>query len=203
MGLRRIVLEQPWAYESAMKIFGSKESLTWIVDQLIVAVAGERVLDLGCGTAKIFSAMNNVEYIGIDNNSKYIQTALKRHGQFGDFICADLNAEIVESLGTFDKILLLGVMHHLPSKDIQQLMALVPKLLKPHGALLTMDPALEKNQHPISRILVRLDRGRFVRSSDDYAALIKPNLTIIEQTIRHDLNRMPYTHAIIKAKRTI
>ena len=183
-----------------MKIFGRKENLSWIADRLITPIDGERILDLGCGTATILTAMSNVEYTGIDNNSRYIEKAVERFGHRGKFICADLNDEIVATLGTFDKVLLLGVMHHLPDLSIKQTMALIPKLLRPQGVLITMDPAFEKNQHPIARIMARMDRGRFVRSTNDYVALIQSKLTIVDQTTRHDLNRMPYTHAIIKAK---
>ena len=185
-----------------MKIFGRKESLSWITERVITPVDGNRILDLGCGTATILTAMSNVEYTGIDNNSRYIEKAVERFGHRGKFICADLNDEIVATLGTFDKVLLLGVMHHLPDDSIEQIMALIPKLLRPQGVLITMDPAIEKNQHPIARIMARIDRGRFVRSKDGYVALIQSKLTIIYQTTLHDLNRMPYTHAIIKAKLT-
>lgn len=202
MNFRKRLLELPWAYENLMKIFGRKESLSWITDRLITPTNGERILDLGCGTATILTAMSNVEYTGIDNNSRYIKKAVERFGHRGKFICADLNDEIVATLGTFDKILLLGVMHHLPDESIEQTMALIPKLLRPQGVLITMDPAFEENQHPIARIMAQMDRGKFVRSQDDYVALIQSNLTIIYQTTLHDLNRMPYTHAIIKAKLT-
>jgi SAM-dependent methyltransferase len=200
MNFRKRLLEQPWVYENLMKIFGRKENLSWIADRLITPIDGERILDLGCGTATILTAMSNVEYTGIDNNSRYIEKAVERFGHRGKFICADLNDEIVATLGTFDKVLLLGVMHHLPDPSIKQTMALIPKLLRPQGVLITMDPAFEKNQHPIARIMARMDRGRFVRSTNDYVALIQSKLTIVDQTTRHDLNRMPYTHAIIKAK---
>lgn len=183
-----------------MKIFARKESLYWITDRLITPTSGERILDLGCGTATILTSMSNVEYIGIDNNSRYVKKAVERFGHQGKFICADLNGEIVATLGTFDKILLLGVMHHLSDESIEQIMALITKLLRPQGVLMTMDPAFEENQHPIARIMARLDRGKFVRSKDDYVALIQSKLSIVDQTTLHDLNRMPYTHAFIKAK---
>lgn len=200
MGFRNLLLEQPWAYENLMKIFARNESLNWITDRLITPTSGERILDLGCGTATILTSMSNVEYIGIDNNSRYIKKAVERFGHRGKFICADLSDEIVATLGTFDKILLLGVMHHLPDESIKQIMALITKLLSPQGVLITMDPAIEEDQHPIASILIRMDRGRFVRSKDDYVALIQSKLSIVDQTTLHDLNRMPYTHAFIKAK---
>jgi len=185
-----------------MKIFRSKKSLEFVADKLINTVEGERILDLGCGTATILSVMPNVEYTGIDNNPNYIEKAVSRFGHRGKFICADLNDEIVKSLGTFDKILLLGVMHHLPDESIKQTMALIPKLLRPQGVLITKDSAFEENQHPIARIMARMDRGRFVRSTDDYVDLIQSKLTVVDQITLHGLNRMPYTHAVIKAKLT-
>lgn len=91
-------------------------------------------------------------------------------------------------------------MHHLPDESIKQIMALIPKLLSPQGVLIAMDPAIEEDQYPIARILIQMDCGRFVRSKDDYVALIQSKLSIVDQTTLHDLNRMPYTHAFIKAK---
>ena len=71
--------------------------------------------------------------------------------------------------------------------------------MKPAGALVTIDPALVKRQHPVARLLAKIDRGRHARNTEHYRSLIEPTFTVQEEIIRHDLLKVPYTHAIFRA----
>jgi hypothetical protein len=44
-----------------------------------------------------------------------------------------------------------------------------------------------------------LDRGRFTRSAAGYRELIKTSFVIEAEVVRHDLLRVPYTHAAYRA----
>ena len=182
-----------------MRLIGRAKGKSWLVNEVIRPVAGERILDLGCGTATILHELHDVEYFGVDNNPRYVKAAIKTHGPRGKFICADLSADAAENLGQFDKILLLGVLHHLPDSNIRQICSVIPQMLKPDGVLISIDPAIQDGQHPIARILARLDRGRFVRNSTEYLRLLEKDFTRIDKLIRHDLNRVPYTHIVLRA----
>ena len=65
--------------------------------------------------------------------------------------------------------------------------------------LITFDCAVDRGQHPIARILARLDSGRYARTTDRYRELVSKHLTPVEVVVRHGLLRVPYTHTIITA----
>jgi hypothetical protein len=69
-------------------------------------------------------------------------------------------------------------------------------MLRPAGRLITMDPCFEPSQPSTARVLMALDRGRFVRHPADYRRLVERAGGQVTQSIWHDVYRFPYTHCI-------
>jgi SAM-dependent methyltransferase len=159
-----------------------------------------RVLDIGCGTARILEQLPEIEYVGIDHNRRYISAAQQRFGSRGAFYLRDVNAFEFTSFGTFDRILLLGVLHHLNDGESIELMGKLATCLSPAGRLVTFDNALVKGHHPIATALSKLDRGRYSRSPENYRRIIESSLTVEKELVRHDLMRVPYSHAAFIAR---
>lgn len=99
---------------------------------------GDRVLDLGCGNgrlAEIFSAP--VNYLGIDNSQKLIKIAKARFKnrpdlkfKLGDLVDLKLGNE------RFDLVLLIAVLHHIPTKKLRlKILRDIHRLLNPGGRL--------------------------------------------------------------------
>ena len=82
-------------------------------------VAGEKVLDLGCGNARYYELFKNkqVSYFGIDNSEKLIEIARKKYPeakfQVGDAL------DLPFPNNYFDKIYSIAVFHHIPSRDLR------------------------------------------------------------------------------------
>jgi 2-polyprenyl-3-methyl-5-hydroxy-6-metoxy-1,4-benzoquinol methylase len=202
MGLRTRIMEVPLVYDWFQHGLGRPGTRDWFADQVLQPRPGQRILDIGCGTATVIKHLSECNYVGIDHNPEYINKARKNFGTRGEFHCIDINDAKFKEFGTFDTVLLLGVLHHLNDDEVKQLVKAIPAVLKPSGMLVTMDPALVKRQHPIARLLAKLDRGRYVRSPKQYRSLIEPTFTVQEEIIRHDLLKVPYTHAIYKFCKT-
>jgi ubiquinone/menaquinone biosynthesis C-methylase UbiE len=66
-----LVLGKSKIYDLAMSLVGA-HSVTEHIALEINAASGDRVLDIGCGTASILSYLPSVNYIGIDSNPEYI-----------------------------------------------------------------------------------------------------------------------------------
>ena len=161
---------------------------------------GMKVLDVGCGTSRILSALPDVDYLGIDHNPSYIESARAQFGSRGRFKVLDVNDPSFRDFGTFDRVLLLGVLHHLDDGEVRNLMKSLSTCVGKEGRLVTFDNALIKGQHPVARFLAKVDRGRFSRSPSDYRRLIESQFDIQDEIIRHDMMRIPYTHIIFKAQ---
>lgn len=201
MGLRSRLLEIPIVYDALQSSVYRKWSSDWIVTQLINASAGMRVLDVGCGTGNIVNEIPAVTYVGIDHNQDYIDKATRKHGSLGRFLALDVNDAAFREIGQFDRVLLLAVLHHLSDDECLTLLPKLQHVLAPDGLLITLDPAIDEDQHPIAALLARIDRGRYSRSAVGYRDLIERSFGIESGVVRHDLLRVPYTMAAFRARR--
>lgn len=82
----------------------------------------DRVLDVGCGEGRLLQGLRpGVDYTGIDFSKKLLRIAKARYkGKNYEFITGDITkGDIWKSLGKFDKIFVVALLHHLPSKKEQ------------------------------------------------------------------------------------
>jgi SAM-dependent methyltransferase len=186
------ILGKSKIYSLAMNIVGAPSTKEYLA-QVINASAGHSVLDIGCGTAAILNFLPGVFYFGIDSNPNYIAKANHSFGRQGNFRCVSVDDLTGESSVKFDRILLLGVLHHLTDQQIQSLMVVITELLSEEGRLITYDGVFVPKQNPIARLLLKLDRGRYVRSRPEYISLLSNELSVIHSLVRHDFLRIPYS----------
>lgn len=180
------------------KLFGriaSKTNRDVLVDEYIRPTKDDQVLDVGCGYGELSSRLDRAKYIGIDISPKYIKYANQHYGNFGRFICGDITTDsTLENLGHFDVVTIIGVLHHLRDHDCRKLLLSVRQILNANGRLVTLDGVFAKNQSTLARIFLRLDRGRFIRTEEQYRELISEQFEISVGDIRADLLAIPFTH---------
>ncbi len=170
-----------------------------LVDEYIKPTPGCSVLDVGCGPADVLEFLREVKYIGLDHNPNYIATATKKYGSKGTFICAGVDQLNKYGLKTFDRIIILGVMHHLDDSQLTQLMMSLKGRLNAGGALITFDVAFEDGQKFFAKLLARNDRGKFVRTKEQYFKFIEVAFNVEQADLRRDLLRVPYTHLLTRS----
>jgi len=169
------------------------------LNEYVKPVAGEKVLDIGCGPADILDYMPDVQYTGFDISREYIAAAQKRFGNKGRFFCEDVNMiDIEREWGTFNLVMATGVVHHLDDAQAAQLFDLARMALRPDGRLITFDGCYVSGQSQITAWLLGKDRGGFVRAQSEYARLASASFSKVEAHVRHDLLRIPYTHLIMR-----
>jgi len=192
-------LEISSVYAKLMNFLLGGNTYTTLVSEYIKPTNGCAVLDVGCGPVAILDFLPSVKYVGLDHNPKYIAAATKKFGAKGTFICAGVDQLNDHGLQTFDRIIILGVMHHLDDQQLTQLMRSLKDRLTRDGVLITFDVAYEDKQNLIAKFLAKNDRGKFVRTKDQYLEFISPTFSVEQADLHHDLLRVPYTHLLTRS----
>jgi len=191
----RSILSAPLIYDLFQNFMGANSSREMLTKCYIKPLQGERVLDIGCGTARILDNLGNVEYFGFDLSPEYIKKAKERYSEEGNFKCAPVTDTNILDLGHFDIVLAIGLIHHLNDDDVIALTKLAFSALKTGGRFITVDPCFSTDQNLISKYLVSKDRGQNVRNKREYFRLLSSNFDSIDSVIRHQ-KWIPYTHCI-------
>lgn len=199
-GLYRLT-QFPRVYAAFQSMLGGERTRRELVETYLHPKAGERVLDIGCGSASLLPDLGEIHYTGIDLNSEHIATAKQRFGHKASFHCGSVATlgQFVD--GPFDLVIGIGLLHHLDDDEVDELCRLIKDRLVPGGRFVTVDPAFVIGQNPLAYWLAARDSGECVRSPEAYMERLQPFFGKFCVTIRHDLLRVPYTHCIIAAHR--
>ena len=193
----RSVLSSPKVYDIFQDLMGAKKVRRELVSKHIRPKSGYRILDIGCGTARMLDYLPDVDYHGFDLSQAYIDEAVKRYGARGTFNCAMLEQATVDNLEPFDVVIATGLLHHLDDEQSLQLMQLAWSALKPGGRLVTNDPCYTEKQNVISHFLVSRDRGQNVRTLREYPLLAESTFKSTTADIRH-WAFIPYTRCTME-----
>ena len=198
MALRDKVLGTKTGYSLFRKVARGDRSMRLIMEQYICPVAGQTIVDLGCGTGDLAMMLpDDVTYVGVDHNPAYLTAdAVDSTSSTRSFVNADLSDLDQALLPRTDTAVAIGVLHHLSDDAVLKLLRSTRRLLGEHGRLVTVDPVFWPSQPSFARLMMAMDRGRFVRHPEHYAFLIHDVFPGASMAIRHDLNSFPYSHAI-------
>ena len=195
------LLARPGLYRLLGKVLSPPSTHATIVDEYIAAEEGHRILDLGCGPGSLVRSLPGTRYVGIDINAAYIEAADAQYGSRAEFLCGSFE-RAAELEGLFDRVLAIALLHHLADEDVVTLVKLAHEQLAPGGLLVTLDCVRREGQSRIARWLIDRDRGAWARTREQYLALVEPVFREVEVIERDDLLRVPYSHIIVRARRT-
>jgi len=68
---------------------------------------------MGCATGDILECLDEVEYIGVDMNPGYIDSAESRYGDQARFYCRKIGHDSFDDISECDIVLANGLVHHL------------------------------------------------------------------------------------------
>jgi 2-polyprenyl-3-methyl-5-hydroxy-6-metoxy-1,4-benzoquinol methylase len=194
----RDVLGVSIAYRAFGRAIGARDGRRTYVTQYIRPKARDRILDVGCGPGDILEALPDVTYHGFDANAAYVIAARQRFGSRATFAVQHVSRELTGCYSDFDIVLANGILHHLDDEHASALFAIANAALKPGGVLVTLDGCYTPTQSTLAKILLNRDRGRFVRTRDEYVRLAKATFADVEPHVCSNLLRIPYTHLIMR-----
>lgn len=130
---------------------------------------GLRTLDLGCGPGAFADLFFGDPYVGADLNRRYIAWA-KRHRR-GTFLVSDAR-KLDLPAGSFDQVLIFGLLHHLADADARQVLAETRRLLVAGGRALAIEDIPTLNQlNLLGHLLHMAENGEHIRPAEEYRRL--------------------------------
>lgn len=199
--LVRPILDRPYFYELYHRLIGANYRSRVLVNEYIRARPSDHILDIGCGPGNMLPFLPECQYLGVDVNDSYINTAKQRYGHRAKFVCERVSHHNVAELGAFDIVLALGLTHHLDDDEARDLFRLGYAALKPGGRLITNDGCYTSSQSRVERYLLSRDRGQYVRTEAQYVDLAHSCFPQVIPHLRTDVLRIPYTHLIMECVR--
>ena len=196
----RSVLAIPAAYNLWWNVVGGRAFAKVLVREYLHPEVGARLLEIGCGPGTIVGYLPQVEYLGFDLSSSYIEMARKRFPK-AQFVCERVSQFSLAKQGSFDAVLALGIVHHLDDQEAKQLFQIAYDALKSGGKLITVDGVWTNDQSSAARWLLARDRGEYVRNKGDYVNIASQVFANVKASVRHDLIRIPYSHLILECLR--
>jgi len=149
-----------------------------------------RMLDICCGDSYILDYINEFidDYLGVDNNDKYLKQCKERWKKF-NFINLDLNdSKITDHFLKFKPnfIFINGAIHHLDDNTVKSINSLI-KTNFLDCYFLSVDP-IKNNNSFLNTVMIKLDRGKFIRNRFQYAEL----MNTFESFIIDDFYKMKF-----------
>ncbi|OIQ17376.1 trans-aconitate 2-methyltransferase [Lacinutrix sp. MedPE-SW] len=193
----RRILENSIIYNTFQHIVGGVKARRLFVKNDVRLQANQKILDIGCGPGYLIDFLPDADYTGIDIDANYIKTAKERYPN-DTFYCTAVEDFNLEAPNTFDVVIAAGVIHHLTDAQTSRLFELAKKALKPNGRLITLDGCYIEKQNPIAKKLLDMDRGKFVRTEDEYFFLASKHFDNVSVKIDNTYFNIPYTSIILE-----
>ena len=149
-----------------------------------------RMLDICCGDSYILEYINEFvdDYLGIDNNEKYLKQCQNRWKKF-KFTQLDLDDKInIDRLLEFKPnfIFINGAIHHLDNKTVKSINYFIKNNFS-KCYFISVDPVKNNNAF-LNKIMIKLDRGKFIRNKSEYVELMDS----LESFIVDDFYKMKF-----------
>lgn len=188
------VLSIPQIYTLWQKLIGDYKLRKIYCRDYIKAKPADRVLDIGCGPANMVEFLpNNIEYVGFDDSELYIKNANKKFPQKNYSFYQERVNFAQDFTEKFDIIMANAILHHIDDNEAEKLISFAASNLKENGRFITHDGCFVEGQSSLKKWLLKNDRGKFVRTKEDYFKIFAKYFKNINVVVREDLYKIPYT----------
>jgi len=192
------LLSNPVIYSRYQDFIGALEMRKRLVNEFIKPFPGAKIIDIGCGPGTMLGNLpDDIQYTGFDLESKYIEYAKQQYGDRGEFICEGIDEFVNNTPNHFDIVTSIGLLHHLNDKQANKVFCIAKEALVPGGRIITCDPAFVKNQNRITKFIVSLDRGKYVRTPEGYLGTANTVFSDVVSHVVTDMLRIPFTSFVM------
>ena len=154
---------------------------------------GKSYLDVGCGTVFFRDHLKDKDYVGVDLNPRYIAAAgLKR----GDCFQTGNALNLTFLRKNFDRIISIGLVHHLDDAQVSKTLDQFCLHLKPDGEIFIIDTLWPSGKNLVGQTLRRFDNGAFVRGFSGWEKLFCGTLAV---NALRPIRQWPFDYIFLRA----
>ncbi len=159
------------------------------------ALAGQKILSIGCGAGMFERELigRNYQVIGMDLSFNFLKKC-----DFPVLRADAINLPFVDS--TFDHVICLGVIHHLPPEKHREILFEIHRVLKDGGSLRVFEPnttTRSKLTHPFSQVLKIRSSGERPVSLSIFKAIVEVFFNRIDISFVREVRLINYNFLII------
>jgi ubiquinone/menaquinone biosynthesis C-methylase UbiE len=131
------------------------------------------VLDFGCGIGSGSSMVRPDGYLGVDPDPERISYAKSLYPEHNFHVLVGNNLPVPDN--SIDYILIIAVLHHIPTGDIHDYLREFNRILKSDGKILVMEPCFFENRNLANRCMAAFDNGKYIRNMNEYLQIFNDN----------------------------
>jgi SAM-dependent methyltransferase len=191
------ILNFPVIYNAYQNFIFKKKSKNIIFNQFINIEDNDFVLDVGCGPGNYRNLIKTKNYYGIDINCKSIETARNNYPE-DIFHCLPVQEITKKIEQKFDKVILIGLLHHLSDIDVIRLFLDLRSMIDKGSEIFCLDTSFDRDQNIFSKTIAKLDKGNYVRYPEHLKKLVETDLYNIHIEMFNNLLRLPCHHSLLK-----
>jgi SAM-dependent methyltransferase len=135
-----------------------------------------RVLDVGCGPGTNTGVFAHADYLGVDINPDYIESARRKHKR--SFVVADVTTYEDGSSRNFDFILVNSFLHHVSDVDSHNILSRLATWLTADGHLHIIE-LVSPGDRSFAQLLANWDRGKYPRPLEQWRKIFEQHLDIV------------------------
>jgi SAM-dependent methyltransferase len=195
-------LKVPWLYNVFQAVVGGNALGRRFIQSHIRAKPGDKVIDIGCGPARVLQSLPAVEYFGLDIDPDYIAFARRTYGDKGTFVVGDTRSLQGDSrFKDADIVLAISVLHHLDDEEAADCIRFAYDALKSGGRLICHDACWIPDQGAISRWIMSCDRGRNIRTEQQCCQLAGRIFRDVHAWVDTKPLRIPYVTIVLECEK--
>ena len=195
-------LKVPSLYNAFQGVIGGNALRRKLIQNHVRAKPRNSGIDIGCGPAQTLRLLPGVTYIGFDTNDAYIAFAKRTYGRLGTFVVGDTRS--VRNDPRFkdaDIVLAIALLHHLGDEEATQCIRFAYDCLKVGGRFISHDPCWIPNQGAFSKFIMSSDRGRNIRTEQQYCQLAAKAFKKVHTTLDMRPLRIPYVSVVLECEK--
>jgi SAM-dependent methyltransferase len=195
-------LKVPCLYNVFQAVVGGNALGRRIIQSHVRAKPGDKVIDIGCGSARVLQSLPDVEYLGLDIHPDYIAFARRTYGGKGTFVVGDTRSLRGDSrFKDADIVIAISVLHHLDDEEAADCIRFAYDALKRGGRLVCYDACWIPNQGVVSRYIMSHDRGRNIRTEQQCRQLAAKLFSNVHTWIDTKPLRIPYVTIVLECEK--